>query len=280
MTLNKSQIADLITHLKYYFIFQLIFVIFVILLSSMGAFFHFLLDHEISIVESWLHHNQWEILILSKLISLFLINKWFKLRLYQFKNFSTLLKESFSWPDSKAIVVAVFMLIGLITLNRPSFVDHNAGHWYYLLVSFFGISFFLGIEFVLMGYLEDILNFKSRPSKIHLGLSYGILFAIAFKLSVPDYYGMMGYILLCYWALIFLSGDNFKNWSNVFCFLILFVAPMASLFGLDPIWGDDFSPFKLGRKPNFAFLAVIWMISFFYYSYRERIILLARKLVR
>ena len=280
MQLSRTQISELVSHLKYYLIFQLIFVLFVIILSSLGAFFHFLLDHEISIVEAWLHHNQWEILIISKLISLFLLNKWFKLRLYQFKSFATLVKESISWPDAKAIVIAVFMFISLIVLNKPSFVDHNAGHWYYLFVSFFGIVFFLGIEFVLMGYLEDILNLKSRPSKFHLGLCYTLLFAVAFKLSVPDYYGMISYILLCYASLLFLSGDQFKNWSNVFCFLFLFVAPMASLFGLDPIWGDDFSPFKLGHKPNFAFLAVIWMISFFYYRFRERIILLTRKLVR
>lgn len=280
MLLSKKELSVLGSYLKYYSIFQLIFVIFVILFSSVGAFFHFLLDHEISIVESWLHNNQWEILIISKLISLFLINKWFKVRLYQFKNFRTLMKESLSWPESKAIVISVFMLISLIASHRPVFVDQNTGHWYYLFISYFGIMFFLGIEFVLLGYLEDILSLSSRPSKLYLGLSYALIFTFAFKISIPDYYGMVSYLFLCYSSLILLSGDKFKNWSNVLSFLVLFVAPMASLFGLDPIWGDDFSPLRLGHKPNFAFLAVIWMISFFYYRYREILILSIRKLIR
>jgi len=62
--------------------------------------------------------------------------------------------------------------------------------------------------------------------------------------------------------------------------LILFVAPMGSMFGMDPVWGDDFSPFRVEKKLNLALLAVIWMISFFYYRYRDQFISSARKLLR
>ena len=46
----------------YYGAYLTIYVATVLILSSIGAFFHFLLDHEISIVEAWLHNNKWEIL--------------------------------------------------------------------------------------------------------------------------------------------------------------------------------------------------------------------------
>jgi succinate dehydrogenase hydrophobic anchor subunit len=90
----------------------------------------------------------------------------------------------------------------------------------------------------------------------------------------------MPYVVLCYSSLLYLSGKSFKSWSNVVCFLLLFVAPMGSFFGLDPVWGDDFSPFKVDKKLNLGFLAVIWMISFFYYKYRDQLINSARKLIR
>jgi len=280
MGIRETQYGQLLKNLKYYTVFQLIFVIIVVLLSSIGALFHFLLDHEISIVESWLHNNQWEILIVSKLISLYLINYWFKVRLYQLKSFRELVSELVSWPDSKAVVVAVFTLASYITIGNVEYVGQNIGYWYFQAASFLSLFIFFGIEFIVIAYLEDILNEKVHPPRLEMGACYTIIFAVAFRLSVPDYYSLMPYMVLCYSSLIYLSGKSFKSWSNVVCFLVLFVAPMGSLFGLDPVWGDDFSPFRYDKKLNFAFLAVIWMISFFYYRYRDQFINSARKLLR
>lgn len=280
MATQETPGSQLLNNLQYYFVFQLIFVILVVSLSSIGAFFHFLLDHEISIVESWLHNNQWEILITSKLISLFLINRWFTMRLYQLKTFRELVQQLVGWPDPKALVVAIFMVVGYITMGNVEFVAQNIGYWYFQLASFFGLFIFFGIEFIVIAYLEDVLNQKVHPPRLYLGICYTIIFAAAFRLSVPDYYGLMPYVILSYASLIFLSGKSFKSWSNVVCFLILFVAPMGSLFGLDPVWGDDFSPFRVNKKLNLAFLSVIWMISFLYYRYRDQFISSARKLLR
>lgn len=280
MATQETPSSQLWNNLQYYFVFQLIFVILVVSLSSIGAFFHFLLDHEISIVESWLHNNQWEILITSKLISLFLINRWFTMRLYQLKTFRELVQQLVGWPDPKALVVAIFMVVGYITMGDVEFVAQNIGYWYFQIASFLGLIIFFGIEFIVIAYLEDVLNQKVHPPRLYLGICYTIIFAAAFRLSVPDYYGLMPYVILCYGSLIFLSGKSFKSWSNVVCFLILFVAPMGSLFGLDPVWGDDFSPFRVNKKLNLAFLSIIWMISFLYYRYRDQFISSARKLLR
>ncbi len=280
MDIQETPKRQLLKNLKYYAVFQLVFVSLVVVLSSIGAFFHFLLDHEISIVESWLHNNQWEILIVSKLVSLFLLNRWFEVRLYELKSFRQLVKELVTWPDPKAIVISVFMLMSYITMGSTHFVTQNIGYWYFQIASFLSLCIFFGVEFIVIAYLEDILNQKVHPNRLHLGFCYTLIFAIAFRMSVPDYYGLMPYVILCYTSLMYLSGKSFKSWSNVVCFLILFVAPMGSIFGLDPVWGDDFSPFRADKKLNLAFLAVIWMISFSYYRYRDQLINSARKLLR
>jgi len=280
MIIRETAYGQLVKNLKYYAVFQLIFVVIVVILSSIGAFFHFLLDHEISIVESWLHNNQWEILIVSKLFSLYLINYWFKVRLYQLKSFRELVSELVGWPDSKAIVVAIFTVTSYIAVGNVAYVGQNVGYWYYQVASFMGLFIFFGIEFIVIAYLEDILNQKVHPPRLYMGACYTIIFAGALRMSVPDYYSLMPYMVLCYSSLIYLSGKSFKSWSNVVCFLILFVAPMGSLFGLDPVWGDDFSPFRIDKKLNFAFLAAIWVISFSYYTYRDQFINSARKLLR
>lgn len=271
---------QLFRNIQYYGSYQLIYVFFTVILSSIGAFFHFLLDHEISIVESWLHNNHWEILIISKLGSFFLINRWFKIRLYELKSIRQLVVELVKWPQPRAIVVSVFMTVSYLALSKMIYTGQNLAYWYYHLVSFAGLVLYFGIEFVVITHLDDVLNQKIDPSRLWLTLSFTALFAGAFKMSVPDYYGLLPFVIFCFSTLVYLSGNNFKNWSNVVCFLLLFIAPMGSLFGLDPVWGNDFSPFRVEKKLSIAFLAVIWVISFVYYKYREQVILSARKLLR
>ena len=259
----------------YYGAYLTIYVATVLILSSIGAFFHFLLDHE-----AWLHNNKWEILILSKLLSLFLIHRWFSMRLYELKSLRSLVKELMQWPDLPAVVVPVFMLVSYLTLARVLTTSQNIGYWYSHLVSYVGLFLFFGIEFVVMAHLEDVLNHKEKPNRLLLGICYTVMFGFAFHMSVPDYYGLMPFVIFTFSSLLYLSGNSFNSWSNVVCFLLLFVAPMGSLFGLDPVWGHDFSPFKVARKLNLPLLAVIWMISFCYYKYREQLMGSARKLLR
>ncbi len=272
--------TPLLQNLRYYAAYQLMAVILVIILSSIGAFFHFLLDHEISIVEAWLHNNHWEILVGAKVLSLFLLNRWFRMRLYQMKSFRVLIRELIRWPEPKALVVSVFSLVSYLSLAGTSYVGQNLGYWYYHLTAFLGLFIFFGIEFVVIAYLEDYLVSQDRPSWIELSLGYTVLFVGAFRLSVPDYYNLVPYTVFCFSTLLFLSGRGFRNWSNVVCFLFLFVAPMGALFGLDPVWGDDFSPFVMRSRLALPFLTAIWVVSFFYYKYRDQLIFGARKFVR
>lgn len=271
---------SLFQNIRYYASYQLLFVVIFIIFSSSGVFFHFLLNHEISIVESWLHNNHWEILIVSKILSLTLLNRWFRMRLYEMKSILQLSKELVKWPEHRAVVISFFMVTSYLALSQTQFVSQNLGYWYYYLTSFFGLFIFFGIEFIVISYLDDVLNQGETISRFWLGLFYTILFAIGFRLCVPDYYNLFSYVVFCFSTLLFLSGDSFKNWSNVVCHLVFFIAPMGSFFGLDPVWGDDFSLFNIKSKLGVPFLAVIWMVSFCYYKYRDQIISGARKFVR
>jgi hypothetical protein len=269
-----------IKNIKYYGAYQLLCVSVFVILSSFGAFFHFLLNHEISIVESWLHNNHWEILIISKLLSAFTLNWWFKVRLYQMKTIRQLVRELVKWPEHKALVISIFMLISYLSLSGTTYTGQNLGYWYYHLTSFFSLFLYFGIEFIVIAYFDDILNTNDRSSMVKLGLCYIILFTLSFRLCVPDYYNLLSYVIFCFSALLLISGNSFKNWSNVVCFLGIFIAPMGAFFGMDPVWGNDFSPFSVKSKLALPFLAVIWMVSFSYYKYRDQIILRARKLLR
>ncbi len=272
--------GKLFQNVKYYGTYQLLYVVLVVVLTSVGAFFHFLLDHEIGIVEAWLHNNNWEILILSKLLSLYLINRWFKVRLYQLKPVRELLAENVRWPEPRALVCAAFMAVSYLYLGAVVFSAQNVGYWYHHVASFLGLFLYFGTEFVLIAYLDDVLNQKGQPPQLWLTVCYTGLFAAAFRVSVPDYYRLLPYVIFCFSTLMYMSGKSFKSWSNVLCFLLVFVAPMGAVFGLDPVWGDDFSPFRIRKPLNLAFLCTIWVISFLYYKYRDQVLQSIRKLSR
>lgn len=272
--------GNLTKNIKYYGAFQLLYVVLFIVLSSIGAFFHFLLNHEISIVESWLHNNHWEILIFAKLVSLYFLNRWFKVRLYQMKRIRDLVKELVNFPEPKAVVISFFMAVSYLSLSGIVYSGQNFGYWYHHFASFMGLFLYFGIEFIVIAYLDDVLNQKEQPNFLWLSILYTLIFTGAFRLSVPDYYNLLPYVVLCFSTLMYLSGKSFKSWSNVVCFLIVFVAPMGAIFGMDPVWGEDFSPFRVKTKLALPFLAAIWVVSFCYYKYRDQIVLGARKLVR
>jgi hypothetical protein len=271
---------EFVKNISYFGAYQLLCAVVFILFSSIGAFFHFLLNHEISIVESWLHNNHWEILILAKFISLFLLNRWFHIRLYHLKPIRTLFMELVRWPDHRAIVVSVFMIVSYLSLSGTNFVGQNLGYWYFHLIAFFGLLLYFGVDFVVIAYLQDVLQKQEGTTNWKLSLVYTAFFTLSFRLCVPDYYNLMPFVIFSFSALLFLSGRSFKSWSNVVCFLIVFIAPMGAFFGMDPVWGDDFSPFPVKTKLTLPFLGAIWMVSFSYYKYRDHFISGARKLIR
>lgn len=270
----------MLQHTKYYFIYQLIYVAVFVLMSSVGAFFHFLLDHEISIVENWLNNNTWEMIILSKLSALFLIIKWFSIRLYEFTTFKELLKRLLTWPKGEAIVVSAFSLVSFIALGKLTTAEQNYIYWYHYFTSFVGIFLYFSIEFILIAYLNEVLKPLEGRELLLKKFAFLALFMASYLVSIPDYYHLYFYILFCFSTLLYLADRQLNNWSNVVCFLLVFVGPMASIFGLDPVWGNDYSYFRFQDKSNNFLMTLVWFISFCYYKYRNQIIYSVKKLKR
>lgn len=267
-------------HIRYYFIFQLIFVTIFVLMSSVGAFFHFLLDHEISIVENWLHNNTWEIITLSKLLSLFVVIKWFSIRLYELTTIKELSKTLLNWPKGEAFVISTFCLVSFLALGKPAPSEHNYIYWYHNIASYFGVFLFYALEFILIVYLKEVFGALEGRKLFLTKFSFLVTFTIAYRLTIPDYYQLNFYSIFCFATLLYLVDRNLKSWSNVVCFLVVFVCPMATVFGMDPVWGDDYSLFNFTDKFNNLLMLLVWLISFCYYKFRNQLIYSYKKLKR
>jgi len=257
-------------HCRWWVFYMSVFVVTHVVLSSIGAFFHFLLDHEISIVEGWLHKNGWELTIFSKIFSFFILQKFLQIRLYRPQSLKKFLKDQWRMPNQNLIISIIFLFVMLVYFGKPSFQPQNYSFFFYHLITYCSFTLWFLIDYFALVQLRDLFDLENKTLSRWLYVLYFLTFYLSFKMIIPDYFSVSLIIFLHFITLLFITGAKFKQWPNIFFYLVLFASPLATLFGIDPVWGTDFSPFKFQRMPHSAFLLTIWMISLAYYRYRHR----------
>lgn len=257
-------------HTRWWLFFIAIFIVTHVVLSSVGAFFHFLLDHEISIVEGWLYKNGWELTLFSKLFSFFVLQKFLQMRLYKPLSLKVFIKDQWRLPEQNLIIILLFMMITLLYFGQPVTQAQNYSFVFYHLITFLSFTIWFLTDYFALAQLKDLFELENKILSRWLHLIYLLSFILSFEMVIPDYFSVGLVIILHFVSILTIAGGKSKQWSNVFFYLILFAAPLASFFGIDPVWGTDFSPFKFSHMPQSAFLITIWMISLAYYHYRHR----------
>lgn len=239
-------------------------------LSSIGAFFHFLLGHGISLVEGWLHNNGWELAVASKLFALWVVHRLLRVRLYRPRGLREFVRTQGRWPDQRAVVVSVVLLAVLGLVGGVVAQPQNASYVGYHLVAFLGVLLWLVTDYFAAAILQDLFPVNEPQANRFRLAFYLFSFWAAFRLVVPDYFGTSLLMHLHFLVLLSMTGNHLQNLGNALAYLLFTAAPLAALFGIDPIWGGDFAPFKFTRLPPAPFLLLLWVLSLSYYRYRHR----------
>jgi hypothetical protein len=255
-------------HLRWWAFYVFLQVAAHVVLSSIGAFFHFLLGHGIGLVEGWLHNGAWELALASKAIGLWGTHRLLRVRMYRATGLVAGLREGARWPSERAWVVGVFIIAMLLFWGGPEAVPDNRGHLWAQFTAFGGITLWLLADVVIAGVLQELFPFAEK-SRLRLP-AYLVGFALAFRLAFPDYFGTALLMHLHFLTVMILAGPSARRWTESAAYLLLAAAPAAAWLGLDPLWGADFSPWRLARAPAAPFLLAIWMLSWAYYSLRHR----------
>lgn len=242
-----------------------------VVLTSIAAFFHFLLDHELSLVEGWVHNNGWELAVVAKLFAAWVVHRLLRVRLYRPRGVRAFFKEEWRMPDRRTFVVAAFLTAVFLVMGGPVVQSQNQPYFGYHLVAFVGTGLWLMIDYFCLAVLQDLFPVTNTRQERWRFVFYLAGFWAAFRLVVPDYFGTSLIMHLHFLALLIVSGPRFQHWGDVAVYLLIFAAPMGALLGVDPIWGADFAPFKFTHLPSAPFLLVIWMLSLAYYCYRHRL---------
>ncbi|MCK5072407.1 MAG: hypothetical protein KAQ98_03210 [Bacteriovoracaceae bacterium] len=238
-----------------------------LLLISVIAFFHFLLGHKLAVIEEWIYDHGWNIVIMSKLISTWLVFKFIILKSDFRTSFGSMLRGRLLVPSKEVIVVCIFAFIFLVFQGSPKVIVHNDFRIWKILMAFIGHIVFYLSDMVIIVLLQ-----KHYPlDKIRLNLrllTFPLLFVLFSRISFI-YASQMGIMIFFYfYFILYLIRVNENNYSNILCFIV----PMSCLgvvCGLDPVWGDSFSFVSMKNNPGILHLSVMVFMAMAYITLKR-----------
>jgi hypothetical protein len=268
---RKVYYTSLFKNLIYYCSYCLLILIIHHILISTAAFFHFQLDHRLGTIEDWIFQKAWEIIILSKLISSWLILKFISIKSDLRSPIRDLFVRGFLIPQKETIVFVIFFILLIIGIGAPTKGHLISLEFYKPFTSFWGLIVFYLCDVIVFNGLKSIHPF----TKLEKWASYVIFSSIIYGSSKGTFlYGLdiSFNIYLIAFISFFLSDWKRINWSLPAFFLITCVAPLGAFLGFDPIWKASFTPLVLSRPIapiNLSLIVIVSLGYFFYKNHRD-----------
>lgn len=280
-TLKDLAQSNLGQTLLYYLGFHFTVWFFHFLMISVISFFHFQLGHRLGIIENWIFHQAWEIVILTKILALYVIIRIVHIRGESRKPIRDLLTSGFEKPKMEIFVVITFSILAFFLSGQPTVSDKVSVEVFKSLVSLVGVIFFFMSDVFILNLLQGHFPLSRKTWIIKLlicplifwGFSY-ISFRYGENLDSLIYFYLLMLLFLASWRrlkkLKVKSKSNVSNWSLPFLYVIFFIGPVNSLLGIDILWGKAFSYFELIKPIYFYHLLVISIVSIVYFTMRAK----------
>lgn len=250
----------------YYFLgFHVANAIVHLLVLSIIAFFHFLLDHRMADIQDWVYFHGWEVVSLGKIIALVIISRFVGILSIERRPFVALFLHKRGFIKKDVLIALAIFTLGVVIVGRPNHVPSSETDFYRVLMSFVGHLVFYGSDALLILALNEYLPIKRSYWHYQVVLfsllSYVIqrnvfLFGVRWEADV-----IFSLILVFY--LLKVRGE--LVWLHSFIAIVLLFAPLSTFFGLDPLWGNKFSPFVFSGTISgleigvFTFIVLIFL---------------------
>jgi len=256
--------------LFYYLGYSTLFFIIHLSLISTVTFFHFLIDHDMHVIENWLFTNAWEIIIVSKVLAVLFVIQLLKLNNYFVNSLIYILKEDIWKPSREALVFIIFEFIFFLSFIIQSEIQRDKIFENFSIISFLGLMFFYLSDFIVLNILFRNIFFKKRVQLYILILSLIAIFMLFSEvtLSLTDRYAFfIGFHFLT--ILIFLLKER-KNIANALFYTIFIAGPLSSLYGFRLIGGGSDSLQSVPYRFPVLLMIGIVFIGILYYSRRVK----------
>lgn len=253
--------------LSYYLGYSILFLIIHLSAISMVSFFHFLLDHNMSIIEDWLYRNAWEMIFISKLTSAILIIKALKLNNYFVSSFFSIVKNDIWRPTKEASIFIIFIMVLFhsLIMQFGGEIIENAKTTDFTYVSYFGSIFFYLIDFLVINFLVRNIKIKGRKKFLILISSLLLIFMFFTKATLPYISKYYIFILLHFLTLLIFLFVEKKNLINPLLYSLFLIGPLSSFYGLDLVWDNAHSVYSYRDSLPIIGIIGIWSIGLLYY---------------
>lgn len=251
----------------YYLGYCTLFLIFHLAFLSFVSFFHFLLDHDMAVIENWLYRNAWEIIILSKSLAAFLTIKALKLNNYFINSLLQILKTDIWKPTRKLIVLVCFIsiLFYALIIQFSGELINNTKDTQFAYVSYLGSALFYLIDFLVINVL--VRNFKVRQKRKFFILAFvlTIIFLFFTKATLPYIDKYFIFLVLHFSTMLLLLFKERKNMINPLLYTLVIIGPFSSLYGLDIVWDNAHSIYSYKESLPVLGITGLWLIGLGYY---------------
>jgi hypothetical protein len=234
-------------HTYYFLGYQLLSILAHLVILSVVIFFHFLLDHRLADIQDWIFFHGWEILILGKLLSLGVMSRFLGILSIERSPLLHILSVSKGIFRIEVLTSMVIMLIGLMIVGKPLLQPTYKWSFYPLLISYLGNFVLLGSDALVVLVLNRTIPLKRKRWSLEV-VFFSILSFCVHKLIFLfglkwDAHIVFSFVLILY--CLRLRGEFV--WLHSLLLIAGFMAPLFTLFGLDPLWGSRFSPFAFSN---------------------------------
>lgn len=220
-----------------------------IVMVSIIAFFHFQLDYNLSNIEDWVSYNAWEVLVLTKLLAFWTYFRFLTIRVESRFPIKLMLQHGFSPIKLESLLPLVFILLFIFMVGVPKVSQSILVSWLKILWSYIGVVIFYGVDIFVFIALQDVYPLKMKERRT-MDIVCSLLLVMA-SYGLFPYAGSERVILfLTLYLTSFFTHyqGSGKNWTLPVFYLVVVAAPLASFFGVDPVWGERFSPFELTHE--------------------------------
>ena len=243
-----------------------------LILISLVSFFHLLLEHNIRTIGDWIGDRGWGLIIISKVSVFYLAMLFVNLKTKKIFSLKSYFRNSIQKPRIEVVVTLFFLVIatvglGQIQFNQTMIVEINR-----LILSIIGSFVFFAVDYVLLVILDVFYPVREEHSRLKRMVILPLLFYV-FSAATFVYEQTITLKLYAFFILLVYSGEwRRKNWTLPAIFLIAFIVPAFSLLGLDPVWGEIYSPMSASRQISTTsiFILIIFAIGYLQYTQRKK----------
>lgn len=251
----------------YYIGFCISLMIIQLALVSLIAFFHFLLDHDMSVVENWLNYNAWEILIISKFSAFYLMIKIIRLNIYDLPRFRKKLFSKRWLPNLEILIFVIFMNVMALAIvdnligGGKFYEDRN---YSLVLISFIGNAFYYLIDLLMISDLIEIFEIEKKRNKLIITFICAFLFILTTNVLQP--YGKPDQIVifLYFITLVLIYFKDSKNTGNIFLVTFFLISSFVVLYGHDLVWKKQNALLDFQGEVPMIGIIFSWIIGMLY----------------